>query len=45
MIDRFKKAMPLIQELIADLEWIENEYSPKNATEAITSKVPPTLIL
>ena len=33
MIERFKKAAPIIRELVDDLEWIQDEFDPKNATE------------
>ncbi|WP_196591398.1 DUF5348 domain-containing protein [Pectinatus frisingensis] len=33
MIERFKKAAPIIQELIEDLAWIQNEFNPEHATE------------
>ena len=33
MIERFKKAAPMIGELVDDLEWIQNEFIPEKATE------------
>ena len=33
MIERFKKAAPMIGELVDDLEWIQNEFNPEKATE------------
>lgn len=33
MIERFKKAAPMIGELVDDLEWIQNEFNPERATE------------
>ena len=33
MIERFKKAAPIIQELVDDLAWIQNEFNPEKATE------------
>ena len=33
MIERFKKAVPMIGELVDDLEWIQNEFNPEKATE------------
>ena len=33
MIERFKKAAPIISELVDDLEWIQDEFDPENATE------------
>ena len=33
MIERFKKAAPIIQELVEDLAWIQNEFNPEHATE------------
>lgn len=39
MIERFQKAMPVIQQLMRDLEWVNNEYSPTNATEEERAQV------
>ena len=39
MIERFKKALPVLKELEKDLEWIENEFSVKNSTEEERSQV------
>ena len=33
MIERFRKAAPIIQELVDDLAWIQNEFNPEKATE------------
>lgn len=33
MIERFKKAAPMIGELVDDLEWIQSEFNPEKATE------------
>ena len=33
MIERFKKAAPIISELVDDLEWIQDEFDPEKATE------------
>jgi hypothetical protein len=33
MIERFKKAAPIIKELVDDLAWIQNEFDPEDATE------------
>jgi hypothetical protein len=33
LIERFRKAMPTIKELIKDLEWIEDGFDPSQATE------------
>ena len=33
MIERFKKAAPMIGELVDDLEWVQNEFNPEKATE------------
>ena len=33
MIERFRKAAPMIRELVDDLAWIQNEFNPANATE------------
>jgi hypothetical protein len=33
MTDRFKEASRILHELSKDLDWIENEFSPSNATE------------
>lgn len=33
MIERFRKATPIIRELVDDLAWIQDEFDPKNATE------------
>lgn len=33
MVGRFKKAAPMIRELVDDLAWIQNEFNPENATE------------
>ena len=33
MIERFRKAAPIIQELVDDLAWIQNEFNPGKATE------------
>ncbi len=39
MIERYRKALPLIKELIEDLEEIENNFSPAAATEEERSQV------
>lgn len=36
MIERFRKAAPIIRELVDDLAWIQNEFNPENATYATT---------
>jgi hypothetical protein len=33
MIERFRKAAPMIGELVDDLEWIQNQFNPEKATE------------
>lgn len=33
MIERFRKAAPIIRELVDDLAWIQNEFNPEIATE------------
>lgn len=33
MIERFKKAAPIIRELVDDLAWIQNEFNPEKATK------------
>ena len=33
MIDRLQKALPVLKRLQKDLEWLEEEFSPGNATE------------
>ena len=33
MIERFRKAAPIIRELVDDLAWIQNEFNPEKATE------------
>lgn len=33
MIERFKKAVPMIRVLVDDLAWVQNEFNPENATE------------
>ena len=33
MIDRLQKALPVLKRLQEDLEWLEEEFSPGNATE------------
>lgn len=33
MIERFKKAAPMISELIDDLVWLQDEFNPEMATE------------
>ena len=33
MIERVRKAAPIIQELVDDLAWIQNEFNPEKATE------------
>ncbi len=33
MIERFRKAAPMIRKLVDDLAWIQNEFNPENATE------------
>ena len=33
MIERFKKAVPMIRELVDDLAWIQNEFNPEKSTE------------
>lgn len=33
MIERFRKAAPIIRELVDDLAWIQNEFIPEKATE------------
>lgn len=33
MIERFRKVTPIIRELVDDLEWIQDEFDPENATE------------
>ncbi|WP_182186587.1 DUF5348 domain-containing protein [Pectinatus frisingensis] len=33
MIERFRKAAPMIRELVDDLAWIQNEFTPEKATE------------
>lgn len=30
MIERFRKAAPIIRELVDDLAWIQNEFNPKS---------------
>ena len=39
MIERFRKALPVLSELEKDLEWIENEFSLSNSTEEERSQV------
>lgn len=39
IVERARKAAPIIQELIKDLERIENEFSPTRATEEERSQV------
>lgn len=39
MIERFRAALPVLQELSKDLEWIENEFLPSQATEEERSQV------
>jgi hypothetical protein len=39
MIERYHRALPIIKELINDLEWIENEFDPSRATEEERSQV------
>ena len=33
MVERFKKAMPVLKEMVKDLEWLQDEFDPKTATE------------
>jgi len=33
MIERFKQAVPIVHELIRDLEWLQDEFNPETATE------------
>lgn len=33
MIERFRKVLPVLQELQKDIEWLDNEFSPSQATE------------
>jgi len=33
MIERFRKAAPMIRELVDDLAWIQNEFNPEKTTE------------
>lgn len=39
MIERFRAALPVLQELQNDLDWIENEFSPRQANEEERSQV------
>ena len=39
MIDRFHKALPVLKRLQEDLEWLEEDFSPGNATEEERSVV------
>ena len=33
MVDRFHKALPVLKRLQEDLDWLEEDFSPGNATE------------
>ena len=33
MIERFRKALPVLQELQKDIEWLDNEFSLSSSTE------------
>lgn len=33
MIERFRSALPVLRELQRDIEWLDNEFSPEEATE------------
>ena len=33
MVERFKKAMPVLKEMVQDFEWLQDEFDPKTATE------------
>lgn len=33
IIERFKRATPIIKELIDDLAWLQDEFDPSMATE------------
>jgi hypothetical protein len=39
MMDRFHKALPVLKRLQEDLDWMEEEFSPGNATEEERSVV------
>ena len=39
MIDRLQKALPLLKRLQEDLEWLEEDFSPGNATEEETLRL------
>ena len=39
MIDRLQKALPVLKRLQEDLEWLEEDFSPGNATEEERSVV------
>jgi hypothetical protein len=39
MIERFREAVPILKKLVDDLEWIESEFVPSEATEEERSLV------
>ena len=39
MIERLKKALPVLKDLEKDLEWIEQEFSLKDSTEEERNQV------